>query len=191
MSWMQTHSGLRFYPENVSASQFCIEDIAHALSNLCRFGGHSKKFYSVAQHSVLVADIVQANGGTIDQELWALMHDATEAYMVDVPTPVKVILKGYREKENEVQHAIQLAFKLPRLRMNKLPAIIKDADSIALVTEATQLVTGDVKEWEAYKLHEPFPVKLPSLNPKRARAAFLERYYDILRRKEAQSIRQK
>lgn len=182
MGWMQTYYGYRFYPENVAASGFCIEDIAHALSNLCRFGGHAKRFYSVAQHSVLVADIVKAKGGTVEEELWALLHDATEAYMVDVPTPVKAILSGYKEKELEVQHAIQKALELPALKNNTLPHIIKEADGIALITEALQLVNGDVSEWDAYKLFKAHPGRLPSQAPRVARDRFLARWLEITTR---------
>lgn len=178
MGWMQTRYGNRFYPEDVKASVFCIEDIAHALSNLCRFGGHCTSFYTVAQHSVLVADIVRRNGGTFEQQLWALMHDATEAYMVDVPTPVKVILKGYKEKEDEVMDEIARQLKLPP---GGMPSIVKEADGIALVTEASQLVAGDVTQWEAFKLFKPIDQKIHALNPENAERLFLIRWHELQR----------
>lgn len=182
MGWMQTRHGHRFYPEDVKQSTFVIEDIAHALSNLCRFGGHCTQFYSVAEHSVLVAEIVRRLGGTLEQQLWALMHDATEAYMVDVPTPVKVILKGYREKEAEVMEEIASQLKLPS-NLAGLPthSLIHRADAIALVTEAKQLVAGDVSEWEACKLFDPIDIKLKGLHPEAASAAFLARWFDLQR----------
>ncbi len=182
MSWMQTYHGNRFYPEDVKSSVFCIEDIAHALSNICRFGGHIKKFYSVAQHSVLVADIVRANGGTVEQELWALMHDSAEAYMVDVPTPVKIILKGYKEKEIEVLSAIEKSLGLPRINTSDFATIIKDADSIALITEAEQLVSGDVSEWEVCKSFKAYPKELPYLSPEYAKLDFLDRWHQLQRK---------
>ena len=86
-TWIQTSSGGKFYYDSDDTDCINIEDIAHALSNPCRFGGHSGRFYSVAQHSVVVAYLVEK-----ELMLTALLHDASEAYVVDVPRPLKRIL---------------------------------------------------------------------------------------------------
>ena len=78
--WMQTHSGIQFWPLDPRPEDILIEDIAHALSNQCRFAGHCCFHYSVAQHSVLVSENVPAQDA-----MWGLLHDAGEAYLVDLP----------------------------------------------------------------------------------------------------------
>lgn len=183
MSWMQTYKGHRFYVRHPHLTKYDIEDIAHALSNICRFGGHCRRFYSVAQHSVLVADIVRATPGTtLIDELWALMHDATEAYMIDVPTPIKDELPEYRQMEDAVLEAIQLGMDLPALEGGQLPACVKTADRIALITEAIQLINGDVTQWKAFATTRPFDAELGQWTPKRAAKEFLLRWESIQRR---------
>jgi hypothetical protein len=128
--WMLTFSKKRFYPLDVSPDDICIEDIAHALSNLCRFGGHSVYPYSVAQHSVLVARLLPP-----ELMLAGLLHDATEAYYVDVPRPVKAILPEYKRLEHKLELIIGKKFGCdfsdPR---------IKQADNLMLVTEARDVM---------------------------------------------------
>ena len=82
--WIQTMSGVIFYPLDPRPEEIRIEDIAHALSHQCRFAGHCREFYSVAEHSVRVSR-------ELPQEfmLWGLLHDASEAYLVDLPRPIK------------------------------------------------------------------------------------------------------
>src|SRR4051812_44303587 len=102
---IQTYSGKQFFPMRPIGGDIDIEDIAHALSNQCRFSGHCQRFYSVAEHSLRVAELV-----TPQHKLWALLHDASEAYLVDLPTPIKRTLEEYRNAENRVMKAICRAF---------------------------------------------------------------------------------
>lgn len=104
--WIQTYSGRAFYPLAPYPQDVCIEDIAHALSQLCRFGGHCRRFYSVAEHSVLLSRVVVP-----EFQLWALLHDASEAYLVDVPRPIKKQLPAYVEAERRVMAAICARFE--------------------------------------------------------------------------------
>jgi hypothetical protein len=182
MSWMQTYTGGKFFVNEPHKTKFDIEDIAHALSNLCRFGGHTRQFYSVADHSILVADIVKARGGSVLQELWGLMHDATEAYMIDVPTPIKATLPGYEAREHELMTFIATALELPAHgEAGLLPALIKQADMIALVTEARQLVRG-TDEWEEkYRIVDSHPIRLYPHRPDVAKNLFLGRYLSLTR----------
>jgi 5'-deoxynucleotidase YfbR-like HD superfamily hydrolase len=185
MSWMQTFRGNRFNPDDPAHTKFEIEDIAHALSNLCRYGGHCKRFYSVAEHSVLVADIVAATpGATLEDEIWALMHDATEAYLTDLPTPIKARLPKYKAIEAEVAAQIQISLGLPGLARwrGDLPPIVHHADRVALVTEAAQLLNGDLTDWR--QLHEtrPFDAKIRCFSPEDARRVFIARWVELQER---------
>ena len=87
--FLQTVSGRRVNPFDPDPSQLDVEDIARALANVCRFGGHCRAFYSVAQHSVIVSELVEQRGGDAEDVFAALMHDASEAYLGDMPHPIK------------------------------------------------------------------------------------------------------
>lgn len=112
-----------------------IKDIAHALSNLCRFGGHTRQFYSVAEHSVRVAR--ELNSRSL--QLTALLHDAAEAYLVDMPRPVKKYIAGYEMMENRVMEAIARRFKI----QFPLPKQVIDADNMLLEREYDELLAPD------------------------------------------------
>lgn len=103
---IRTFSGKYLDVFNPDPEQICIEDIAHALANQCRFSGHTSKFYSVAQHSVMVSRRVPDRF-----KLQALMHDASEAYMLDIPTPIKLKLPAYMVAEKNLMHCIADKFK--------------------------------------------------------------------------------
>lgn len=106
-AFITTHRGRRIDYKNFSAEDVKIEDIAHALSHVCRFGGHSSRHYSVAEHSLLVAEMVPD-----DMKLAALLHDASEAYISDIVSPVKRMLPDYRKLENQIELAIDEKFGL-------------------------------------------------------------------------------
>src|ERR1700693_5499467 len=98
-----------------------IEDIAHALSNQCRFGGHAREFYSVTEHCVRVSQHCRP-----EDALWGLLHDASEAYLSDVPAPLKVLpaFKAYRAAERSLQWTIAARFE----GAPEQPASITEAD---------------------------------------------------------------
>lgn len=125
-------SGRKFYPLDVRTSDIHIEDIAHALSNMCRFAGHCKKFYSVAQHSVHVSNQLPE-----ELRLAGLLHDASEAYLVDVPRPIKHIadFSPYRKVEREIMQAVYKKFGITD------SPLIHDADNLLLATEARDLMS--------------------------------------------------
>jgi hypothetical protein len=106
--WMQTASGRMFWPLDPRPEEVHIEDIAGALSKLCRYNGHCEWHYSVAQHSVYVSYQVPR-----EHEFAALMHDATEAYCADVPRPLKKHLAGYADIERNIWLAIAQRYNLP------------------------------------------------------------------------------
>ncbi|MFA5689921.1 MAG: hypothetical protein WC959_12410 [Kiritimatiellales bacterium] len=103
---LRTSTGLLIDVFNPDPDCILIEDIAHALSNLCRFGGHTPRFYSVAEHSIRCANLVPGRRRTLE----ALLHDASEAYLVDVPSPIKKFLPEYKKIEDNLMKAISLKF---------------------------------------------------------------------------------
>ena len=112
MSTMNTYSGRKFPPMEISAENIYLEDIAHALSLLCRGGGHIKYFYSVGQHSINCANEAKARGWSDRLVLACLLHDASEAYISDIIRPVKVHLSNYLEIENMMMQAVLERFGL-------------------------------------------------------------------------------
>ena len=103
---MRTTTGREFDPTSVTMNDLSIHDIAHALSHLCRYGGHLPRFYSVAQHSVYAANYASVRNFGSHVELQCLLHDASEAYLGDIIRPLKVALPEYREIEERVQRVI-------------------------------------------------------------------------------------
>lgn len=142
--WLQTFSGRQFWPMDPRSSEVFIEDIAHALAMQCRFAGHCLRFYSVAEHSVLLTRYFSRVGASTTIQLWALLHDASEAYLVDVPRPVKPYLEGYRQAEASVMAAICEKFGLPP----RMPAEVHEADSAIIGNERDNMAPC-VAEWYA------------------------------------------
>lgn len=171
---IQLQSGAYFDFREPRFWQITIEDIAHALSNICRFTGHVREFYSVAQHSVLVSNIVPAK-----HALAGLLHDATEAYIGDMSSPLKTLNPAYKEIEHRIWAQIAMRFKLPWT----LPAAIKEADNIALVTERRDLMPNSVKHdptaW-AWTVDIPLlDYRIHPVSPSEAKAQFLKRFKEI------------
>jgi hypothetical protein len=152
MAWMQTYTGIPFDLTKISAELIHLKDITVALSRQPRFGGHTTETYSVAQHSVLVSEMVRANGGSDEQILAALLHDAHEAYLGDIPSPIKWVLgdsyEGFRKLEQQVDQAVANAFGIDAALFHG--ELVKHADVSALWWEKQDLmsdVTHDGYEW--------------------------------------------
>lgn len=130
--WFQTWTGVRFYPYDPRPEEIEFEDIAHHLSLLCRFNGAVREFYSVAQHSVIVARHLPP-----ELQLWGLLHDATEAYLGDMVRPLKLGMPQYREAERKVEECIVKRFHLSPAQM---PPEVKEMDNRVLYTERRDLL---------------------------------------------------
>lgn len=140
--WFQTYTGVQFFPVSPEPGSIRIRDIAHALAQMPRFTGHTQRFYSVAQHSVLAASLVPES-----DRLWALLHDASEAYLCDIAKPLKMMpeFAGYRVIEAHLQTMIFSTFGLT----GPEPASVKLADRTMLATEASQLLGPLLPAWHA------------------------------------------
>ena len=139
---MQTHSGIKFYPMDPKPDDILIEDIAHALSLQCRFNGHVREFYSVAQHSVLVSMIVPP-----EVRMHGLLHDAPECYLGDIITPIKDLFEGVREIEDGLEKAIFTKYGMGKLWESDHESV-NTADKTLLVTEARDLLASDSSDWD-------------------------------------------
>lgn len=170
MTWMGTVSGGRFDYEAPDLAEIHISDIAHALSQICRFTGHTRRFYSVAQHSVLVSRIVPK-----EHALAGLLHDAHEAFVGDMATPLKDLLPSYRTIEERAWRAVAT-----RLGVDSVPPDdVKRADLIALATERRDLLPRDGREWEILANVTPLFDRIAPMRPEAAEILFLTRYRAI------------
>jgi len=161
--WIQTASGRQFWPLDPRPDEVCIEDIAHALSNQCRYGGHTKRFYSVAEHCcILAAYAPEALRFT------ALMHDAAEAYLVDVPRPIKKSLVIYYDLEREIEIAIANRFGL----MWPWHPDVMVLDTRILTDERQQLMATPPIAWGTDA--KPLGVTIEGLEPAIAKRRFLD-----------------
>ncbi|WP_192888374.1 hypothetical protein [Paracidovorax avenae] len=156
-------------PESTPVS---VEDIAHALSHLCRFTGHCRGFYSVAQHAVLVSHLVPP-----EHAFHALHHDDVEAVMGDMSSPLKRLMPEYKALEHRVEAAILAQFGLPPAT----PAAVKHADLVALRTEQRDLMHIDGGRWPSLDGIEPSPnFNLQPMGPDSARRLYLDRHQELL-----------
>lgn len=163
-NWIQTRSGIHFDVIEPRAEDLDIADIAHALSLKCRFNGHCEVFYSVAEHSVRVARILPPV-----MKLHGLLHDGAEAYLPDVPRPIKPLLVGFRMIEAGIERAILGKWEAVSL-IHKSWQEVKCADNILLATEARDLM-GDPQDWQLPE--PPLAERIIPWSPAQAEYAFL------------------
>lgn len=196
LNWMQTYSGTKYHFDPDSSNSYCIEDIAHALSLKCRFGGHCKFHYSVGQHSIHVAKMMPK-----EIAIHGLLHDAAEAYMPDfvsgskdyysylqptggVGSPVMFAgnIVSIKDKEYWIMLRMYLALGLDTIWLDKYRDDIKLWDLRVLKTESMFLFNQRVEGWNVENI-EPAPVKIIGTHPKAVEDFFLSLYHTY--RKEA------
>lgn len=169
-AYIHTFTGRLVNPLDLQPEDIDIRDIAHALARQCRFSGATKDFYSVAQHSVICSRIVEAGF-----EFSALMHDASEAYLQDVARPLKIhpsFGQSYRGAEKRAEKVIAGVFGTDW----PMPPEVKDADNLALVTEARDLMHGTDNWSDFYRSITPLPDVIKAWTPPRAEREFLKRF---------------
>lgn len=196
--WMQTYTGRAFWPLDPRVDEIDIDDIAHSLSMQCRYAGHCLRFYSVAEHSVwcalmvlmpntdfvfcknLSAAVYQArmqsystrDAATNTLALAALLHDAAEAYLVDLLRPVKRSMPEYHRAEARVERAIAQKFDIP----HPMPAQVKEVDERMLATEAGALMAPPPMSWNINVEPYHMGAGLLGTDPSSACLAFRELY---------------
>lgn len=176
--WIITFSGKRFYPLDPRVEDIDIIDIAHSLSLLNRFTGHTRHPYSVAQHSLNVSHMVSAyNYQTLDDwqnlSLAGLLHDASEAYVNDLARPLKGMLPEYKYVEDKILDVIDYKFNV-----NTRDPRVKEADTVALVTEASQLCYGETWYYGP-EYPEPFGYACGEENWRKVKVEFLNEFKNL------------
>lgn len=173
--FIETFTGIAFHPLAPVEADIRIADIARALSQQCRFSGHTSEFYSVAEHCVRVSWLLQDREHSSRVQLWGLLHDASEAYLVDLPTPLKnsPAFAPYRAAEKVVQVSICRRFGLVR----KQPDEVTEADQTLLATEARDLMPYRPEHWG--KLPAPLETRITPWEPREAERKFLQRFVGL------------
>jgi hypothetical protein len=174
--YLQTVSGRWVNPFDPDLGQLDAGDIARALANQCRFGGHSRVFYSVAQHCVIVSHVVEERGGDIEDAFAALMHDAGEAYLGDMPHPIKhrsALGAAFREAEARLEEAIRERFKIKP----DVP-VVKMVDRALLAAER-RAFSSEAWHWPELEDVEPLDLELTAWSPDEAADEFAKRYAEL------------
>lgn len=172
--YIETVTGKKFYFLNPSEDTISIMDIAHALSNMCRYTGHSSRFFSVAEHCVAVSQLTNSLAG--------LLHDASEAYLTDVASPVKPHLNNYRTLESGIMAPIAQKYRIEW----PLTSDVHDADLQQLSTEAFYLIPSKGHSWEwgdwAVAGRPPVEdgIRPVGYEPEKAKNLFLSRFVELI-----------
>lgn len=167
--YIETYTGRNFYFLEPTAEQIDIRDIAHALASTCRYNGHCNKFYSVAEHSVFVSYLAT-------DALTGLLHDSAEAYICDIPSPIKRYLGEYRQMEDRIMAVIaaKFGFDYP------FSEDIKDCDAVQLKTEAKYLLRSRGDPWAyMYTTKRAHGIRPECWSSEVAEQRFLDRYEEV------------
>lgn len=171
--WITTHTGISFYPHDPRADEIVLDDIAHALAHQCRYAGHSSRFYSVAEHCVMCARVAAP-----EFAFTALMHDAAEAYLPDIPRPIKRMLPDYKDMERKIELVLKDRFDFTY----PFPAAVHEIDNRMLCTEGAIFFAGAPEKWWITS-HYAVPVypdiDLECWTPERAKREFLAMFEKI------------
>jgi 5'-deoxynucleotidase YfbR-like HD superfamily hydrolase len=166
--WMTTFSGIKFWVLDPRPEEVHIKDIAHSLSLTCRYNGMCKEFFSVAQHSVLVSRMCEA-----EDKLWGLLHDSAEAYISDVPTPVKRCIVGYDTIEANILKAVATRFDLVYPYSREVEKI----DRKVLHDEAHSIMPIESRLW--VREEEMFGIDVKPWTSDESERRFLEMFNEL------------
>lgn len=171
--FIETYTGRKFYSLDPTPEMVSIIDIAHALSNQCRYSGHSEKFYSTAQHCCILASYVEnVMKGTALDCLQILMHDAAEAYLADMPRPIKQHMPEFRKWDYKIQFTIRDWLGLTDVAV---PPWQDELDSRVIVDERAQIMSDSGNNWGMDNV-KPLGVEIDPWLPAMAEVQFLFRY---------------
>lgn len=169
--WMQTFTGKAFFPLAVNVEDIDEFDIAHSLAMQCRYNGHVSQFYSVAEHCVHMSYIVPEQDA-----LWALLHDATEAYVGDMVRPLKKNIPIFSEIEDKIMEAVCEKFEL---HQNFMPDSVKEADNRIIENERLALLREPPYPWTIHG--DPYPdVEIQAWDPATAEFKYYTRLQELL-----------
>ena len=172
---IETFTGRTFNVFDPAMPDIRVEDLAHALANQCRFSGHVRYHYSVAEHCVRVAELLARRRFSPTVQLWGLIHDASEAYLVDLPSPIKrsdhAIGEAYKTIERGLMTAICRRFSLPEDE----PAAVRLADADMLATEVRDLMHGERPYWGKLE-GRPVSERIRPWSPAVAEGEYLRAY---------------
>lgn len=173
-----TYTGHYFDVLRPEISVIDARDIAHGLSMVCRFGGHVREFYSVAQHSFYASFLVPD-----EHAMAALMHDASEAYVGDMPAPIKAIFPEYKRVEKAIEREIFARFLIP----HPMPPCIKHADLRLLRSERSAFMPKTGGEWPGMEKYEAAPFEFVSWAPAKAETRWLRRFAELTGSKQMEN----
>jgi hypothetical protein len=186
MTWIQTRSGTALNLIDPQPNQVVVDDIAHSLSQLCRFNGHTKRHYSVAEHCVLIAWHLREKGRSPVIQLDGLLHDAREAYIGDITWPMQQALgMSFRARYKEISNKIHEAI-LSKLGLSDIIAlrteshIVKMADLGILIDERDELLGPPPRAWECEDLG-PIGAKPVGWDPDTAKTMWLIALDELLK----------
>ena len=152
MEWLQTYLGRELRVPEFNADAITLEEVATVLSRICRFGGRTSVFYSVAEHSVRVADLVRDLGGSPQDQFAGILHEVDEALLgFDPPAPLLKLLPDLRALKDQALRAGLRRYGLPE----ELPEVVHRADLVLLATEKRDLLKPEPRPWR------PLPAPLP------------------------------
>lgn len=190
---IETFTGQFVDTSDPRPSSIFLDDIAHALSNICRYGGHCRTFYSVAEHAIFVSKRLERRGANRHLQLAGLHHDDHEAYLGDIPRPMKPLLgSAYGEMCDRFDRAIVGGLDLPITAALFEDQVVKSADNWALFVEAKHLLLSQGKGWGdgtqgAFKwdLELPGRIVVPDywiggLPPEEAEKRWLYRHHELM-----------
>ena len=174
--WMISTSGRQIWPMDCRPGDFIIEDVAHNLSQICRFAGSVEVFYPVSSHALMVADIVRDMGGNYLQQFQGLHHDDPEFCASDVPNPLKQHLPDYQKAERGIWKALAAQIGVPE----KMSHLVKIADKVAMVTERRDLLKPSHHVWKSCVGIKPLSSHVKIMSSQASKHKFMERHHHLM-----------
>lgn len=169
--YITTYSGQKFYPDTCEIDHIPIADIAHALSQNCRYNGHLEGFYSVAEHSIIVSHLCHPQ-----QALWGLLHDVTEAFVPDIPRPLKPFIAGFDDFEAKIMEQVCKRWHLAK----EMPESVAYIDKHIVGEEAAHMFR-EPPDWIRFYDRIPRAARMfRNWGPAAAEHRFLERYSELM-----------